>query len=66
MSSLESLSVRIFVDGADRFGRTPMARHPLISVFTTNPTLIRQAGVLDCRAFARDVLTTIPDRPNSS
>ena len=42
-----------------------MYREPYIKGFTTNPTLMRKAGVTDYRAFAREVLTAIPDRPIS-
>jgi len=42
-----------------------MAANPLIKGFTTNPTLMRKAGIADYRAFARDVLGAIPDRPVS-
>jgi transaldolase len=62
---LSELNVRIFADGADLDGMIEMAQNPLIRGFTTNPTLMRKAGVSDYRAFARDVLTAIPDRPIS-
>ncbi|PYO56584.1 MAG: transaldolase [Candidatus Rokuibacteriota bacterium] len=42
-----------------------MYRHPLVKGFTTNPTLMRKAGVADYRAFAHDILREIPDRPTS-
>jgi transaldolase len=59
------LKVKIFADGADKAGMLEMARQPFISGFTTNPTLMRKAGVADYRAFAREVLAAIPDRPIS-
>lgn len=62
---VESLKVRIFADGADLPGLLEMARRPYISGFTTNPTLMRKAGVADYRAFAREVLQAIADRPIS-
>ncbi|MDA0328589.1 MAG: transaldolase [Gemmatimonadetes bacterium] len=62
---LSKLNVRIFADGADLDGMIEMAQNPLIRGFTTNPTLMRKAGVSDYRAFARDVLAAIPDRPIS-
>src|SRR5262249_15715535 len=65
MKSVESLRVKIFADGADRAGMLRLAAHPLIKGFTTNPTLMRKAGVTDYEAFARDVLEAIPDRPIS-
>src|SRR5262249_25533458 len=39
--------------------------NPLIRGFTTNPTLMRKAGVTGYERFARDVLQCIPDRPVS-
>ncbi len=63
--SLASLRVKIFADGADKAGMLEMARLPYIAGFTTNPTLMRKAGVKDYRAFARDVLAALPDRPIS-
>ncbi len=64
-SHVESLKVRIFADGADLPGLLEMARRPYISGFTTNPTLMRKAGVADYRAFAREALLAIADRPIS-
>jgi transaldolase len=63
--SVDSLKVRIFADGADLPGMIDMYRLPYIKGFTTNPTLMRKAGVADYRAFARSVLEAIPDRPIS-
>ena len=59
------LSVKIFADGADMDGMLEMYRNPLIAGFTTNPTLMRKAGVSDYRVFAREILQEIPDRPIS-
>lgn len=61
----EELTVKIFADGADRAGMIDMYRNPLIKGFTTNPTLMRKAGIADFEAFARDILAEIPDRPIS-
>jgi transaldolase len=63
--TVASLRVKIFADGADRAGMLEMYALPYIAGFTTNPTLMRQAGVSDYAAFARDVLQAIPDRPIS-
>ena len=60
-----TLRMKIFADGADRAGMLDMYRHPLVKGFTTNPTLMRKAGVADYRAFAHDILREIPDRPIS-
>jgi transaldolase len=65
MASLADLKVKIFADGADRAGMLELYLNPLIKGFTTNPTLMRNAGITDYEAFARDILTVIPDRPIS-
>ena len=57
--------VRIFADGADIAGVRDLCRDPRVTGFTTNPTLMRQAGVSDYEAFARDVLEVVGDRPVS-
>ncbi|MBI3893746.1 MAG: transaldolase [Candidatus Wallbacteria bacterium] len=59
------MKVKIFADGADLAGIQAMYAKPWIRGFTTNPTLMRKAGVADYRAFARDVLRLVPDRPVS-
>jgi len=65
MPRLDELRVQIFADGADLSGIVEMARRPFIKGFTTNPTLMRKAGVADYRAFAKDVLAAVPNRPIS-
>ena len=65
MSDLKKLKVKLFADGADLAGMKEMAANPMIRGFTTNPTLMRKAGISDYKAFARDVLAAIPDRPVS-
>jgi transaldolase len=62
---VKKLKVKLFADGADLAGMKEMAANPLIKGFTTNPTLMRKAGISDYKAFARDVLAAIPDRPVS-
>jgi transaldolase len=57
--------VKIFADGADKAGMLEMYRKPFIKGFTTNPTLMRKAGINDYRGFAQDILRAIPDRPIS-
>ena len=59
------LRIKIFADGADRKAILDLYANPLIKGFTTNPTLMRQAGVKDYEAFARDILGEIQDRPIS-
>lgn len=65
MKSINQLAVQIFADGADKSGMLDMYRHPYIKGFTTNPTLMRKAGIADYETFARDILSAIPDRPIS-
>jgi transaldolase len=65
MSRIADLNVKIFADGADFDGMIKMAHNPLIQGFTTNPTLMRKAGVNDYETFARRVLAAITDRPVS-
>ena len=60
-----SLRVKIFADGADKAEMLRMYSMPWIKGFTTNPTLMRKAGISDYEAFARDVLNDIRDRPIS-
>ncbi len=62
LNALSGLRVKIFADGADRAGMLEMYRNPVISGFTTNPTLLRKAGVSDYQAFALDMVKAIPDR----
>ncbi len=61
----EQLKVKVFADGADKDGMLEMYKLPYIKGFTTNPTLMRKAGVKDYRAFAREMVKLIPDRPLS-
>ncbi len=57
--------VRIFADGADKAAILDLYEKPWIQGFTTNPTLMRKAGITDYEGFARDILNCIPDRPFS-
>ncbi len=65
MKTLETLNVKIFADGADKAGMLEMYAKPFIKGLTTNPTLMRKAGITDYRAFAKDILDHIHDRPIS-
>ena len=65
MKRLDDLQVKIFADGADKAGMLEMYANPLIKGFTTNPTLMRKAGISDYRAFAQEIIGLIPDRPLS-
>ncbi|MBZ5609032.1 MAG: transaldolase [Acidobacteriia bacterium] len=62
---LSMLRVKIFSDSADQASIVEMARHPWVKGFTTNPTLMRKAGVKDYEAFGRALTRRIPDRPFS-
>jgi transaldolase len=59
------LKVKVFADGADKKAMLEMLKNPLIKGFTTNPTLMRKAGITNYGAFARDVLTEIRHHPIS-
>jgi transaldolase len=61
----ENMRVKIFADGADKEGMLEMYKLPYIKGFTTNPTLMRKAGIKDYRAFAKEMVRLIPDRPIS-
>ena len=63
--SITRLRVKIFADGADLAGMLDMYARPYIAGFTTNPTLMRKAGIANYRAFALALLQTIRDRPIS-
>ena len=63
MNSLSQLRVKIFADGADKAGMLDMHARPYIKGLTTNPSLMRKAGIADYRSFARDVLSEIKDKP---
>ena len=65
MTEASRLRVKIFADGADVGAMLALAENPLIKGFTTNPTLMRKAGVADYEAFAREALAAITDRPIS-
>jgi transaldolase len=65
MTSLADVPIKIFADGADLAGMMALYRQPFIKGFTTNPTLMRKAGISDYRAFACEVVRAIPDRPIS-
>jgi transaldolase len=65
MTAVNTPKVKLFADGAETSVIAELARDPKIRGFTTNPTLMRKAGVSDYRAFAREVLEIVPDRPVS-
>jgi len=63
--TLKDLNIKIFADGADKKGMLELNANPLITGMTTNPTLMRKAGITDFEAFARDILTGITAKPLS-
>ena len=65
MKRPQDLKIKIFADGADLAGILEMYRDPLIQGFTTNPTLMRKAGIGDYEAFAKELLGKVSDRPVS-
>jgi transaldolase len=65
MKPVDQLSVKIFADGADLPGMVEMYGKPYVKGFTTNPTLMRKAGISDYHLFASEVLRAIQDKPIS-
>ncbi|HEV2436640.1 MAG TPA: transaldolase [Verrucomicrobiae bacterium] len=65
MKNLASLKVKIFADGADKTGMLQLNANPLVKGMTTNPSLMRKAGVHDYEAFAHDILKNITEKPIS-
>lgn len=63
MTSLSQLKVKIFADGADRAAMLDMYARPYIKGLTTNPTLMRNSGIVNYRAFAKEILSQINDKP---
>jgi transaldolase len=65
VQNLSRLKVKIFADGAEKEAMIALAKNPRIKGFTTNPTLMRKAGVADYEKFAKEVLAAITDKPIS-
>lgn len=61
----ESLNVKLFADGANKADLFELSEKPFIKGFTTNPSLMRKAGVTDYERFAREILERVSDRPIS-
>ena len=59
---LADLKIKLFTDGADKKQILDMAAKPWIAGFTTNPSLLRKAGVTDYEAYARSLVAAVPDR----
>jgi transaldolase len=60
--TLKNLKVKLFTDGADKAQIVDMAKQSWIAGFTTNPSLLKKAGVSDYEGYARDLVTAVPDR----
>ena len=60
--TLKTLKVKLFTDGADKAQIVEMAKQAWIAGFTTNPSLLKKAGVSDYEAYARDLVAAVPDR----
>lgn len=65
MKKIENLRVKIFADGADKNKMLEMHKKPFIKGLTTNPTLMRKAGIVNYREFCKDILNSIKDKPIS-
>ena len=65
MKKVEDLKVQIFADGADKAGMLEMYAKPFVRGLTTNPTLMKKAGIRDYSAFCKDILSHIKDKPLS-
>jgi len=59
------MAIKIFADGADIEEMHLAAKNPVVRGFTTNPSLMKKAGVRDYRAFAYRAITAFPDYPLS-
>src|SRR5256714_8597143 len=62
---LQNLKIRVFADGADKPGMLNLYANPLIKGLTTNPSLMKKAGITDYESFAKDILKTVKDKPIS-
>src|SRR3954463_12600215 len=61
-TTLAKLKIKLFTDGADKAQVVEMAKQPWIAGFTTNPSLLKKAGVSDYEKYARDLVAAVPDR----
>ena len=62
MPRLSDLKVKLFTDGADKAQILDMAKKPWIAGFTTNPSLLKKAGVSDYESYGRELVAAVPDR----
>ncbi|HIE5758011.1 TPA: transaldolase [Clostridium botulinum] len=59
------LKIKIFADGADLNGMLDAYNKGIVKGFTTNPSLMKKAGITDYKEFAKEVLAKIKDMPVS-
>jgi len=65
LKKVDQLKVKIFADGADKSGMIDMYQKPFIKGLTTNPTLMKKAGITDYASFCKDILKVIHTKPLS-
>jgi transaldolase len=65
MKSLNDLKIHLYADGADKAGILDLYAKPYIKGLTTNPTLMKKAGIKDYEAFSKDILQTVTAKPIS-
>lgn len=65
MKSLNDLKIQLYADGADKAGILDLYAKPYIKGLTTNPSLMKKAGIKDYEAFAKDILQTVTSKPIS-
>ena len=65
MNTIESIPIKIFADGADKQGILDLYAKPYVKGLTTNPTLMRKAGISNYEAFAKEILQTVTNKPIS-
>ena len=65
MTSLDTVKIQIYADGADKAGILDLYARPYVKGLTTNPSLMKKAGIRDYEAFARDILQTVTAKPIS-
>jgi transaldolase len=65
MKSLNDLTIQLYADGADKAGILDLYSKPYIKGLTTNPSLMKKAGIKDYEAFAKDILQTVTAKPIS-
>ena len=65
MKSLNDLKVQLYADGADKAGILELYAKPYIKGLTTNPSLMKKAGIKDYEAFAKDILQSVTNKPIS-